>query len=72
MLAGPKHRACPSTTRVVGPSAMLIYPGRIPKSDRDLKRAVPRTHLKVPRSGDYGNRYMIRIAREWVAVSTPP
>ena len=45
---------------------MLIYPGRIPKFNRDLKRAVPRTHLKVPRSGDYGNRYMIVLpANGW-------
>ena len=25
---------------------LLIYPGRIPKFNRDLKRAVPKTHLR--------------------------
>ena len=37
----------------------LIYPGRIPKFNRDLKRAVPKTHLKSK------SQQLMKVGREW-------
>ena len=42
---------------------LLIYPGRIPKFHRDLKRAVPKTHLKVPTTHESGTRLVRHLNR---------
>ena len=38
--------ACLPRSIIAGIVPLLIYPGRIPKFNRDLKRAVPKTHLR--------------------------
>ena len=39
------HKHCRPSTQLLANLPLLIYPGRIPKFNRDLKRAVPKTHL---------------------------